>query len=122
GLTLPRSALVRALAVADDDAGFHRPPLLVVNPLVGIALRPNLGEPGANAEGDAKLLDRIRIVIHVLVLPHARRDVKDVAGLPGNPLALHIGVALSFDSIDHRFEVLVTTAVVIGRLDPLMRD
>src|SRR5690348_4561551 len=74
-------ALVSALAVADDPARLHRPPFGVIDARVGVALRPDLGEPLANAERDAELLDRLWVVVHVLVLPHRRWHIEHIARL-----------------------------------------
>src|ERR1700677_3008111 len=105
-----------------DRPGFDRLSRLVVDALTCEALRPQAREPQPNAEGDAELLDRLRIIVGVLVLPHRRRNIQDVTGLPRNHAPFKLGVALALDRIDDSFEVLVAPAMMERRLDEDMRD
>ena len=85
--------------MAFDRAGLNRLTVAVVDTLA-LKARVEVDEPLADTERDAQLFDRIRVIVHVLVLPHRGRHVEHVAGFPRYPLTLHVGVALTLDRID----------------------
>src|SRR5215208_2852503 len=111
-----------ALAKALDLARLDRAALLVVDPFGGVPLGPDLREPESDPELDPELPDWPGIVVVVLVLPHGRRNVEHITGLPVMPLAEHLRVALALERVDDCLEMLVPAAVVVRPLLPDLRD
>src|SRR5579884_2378575 len=106
-----RRRLPRADAL--DRSGHDGVTIVVVDPLRGVALRPDVGEPEADAELDAELLASRGALVVVLVLEHRRRYVQHVAGLPALGPPLHVAVSLTFEDVDHRLQMLVAPAVMV---------
>src|SRR6516165_2825601 len=68
-----RRVLAHPFPVTHDAARLDRIAAVVIDALVGESFRPDRGEPGTDPEADAQLNDLLRVVVHVLMLPHRRR-------------------------------------------------
>src|SRR5262250_3380180 len=99
-----------------DRSSSYGPTSLIEDTLGGVSFWPNVRKPVTDSKLDAQLFADAGATVVMFMFIHRGRHMQHISSLPVLITSLDFAITLSLQNVDHSFEMLMPSAVMVRRV------